>query len=132
MKYAYKTRYGSPEAAKVKAAGAKWNPDMKLWLSETPVDGLEAVQPNHTYVWKMYNEKNGQPATRTVNNLRMYDPEKIPDEAVAGLIGHVNDGTFLGACCVEAIKLYTETRKRGLDTQYFWSTPDWEDKLKEE
>lgn len=117
----YKTNYGSPEAAKVKAAGAKWNRDWKVWESEKEIAGVQEAKPNHNLVF--YN--NGEKAKKArffvdvMSSMKLRGKELL-EEKFKQMLTYFQGGTYEDECCLVAVKLYRELVKSGKETRGFW------------
>jgi len=120
--YAYETKYGSPEAAAVKAAGAKWNRDWKVWESPIEVPGIPAAQPDHRKVEKNADRFYPQ-AFATVKLTQALAKGSVDEEKLAEFCRKLDDGGYVGKCCLAAIELYLATHTAGVDTRGFWTRP---------
>ena len=116
--YVYEAKYGSPEAAKVKAAGAKWNRDWKVWESPVEVPGVSIAQPDHRKVYK--NADRFYPQAFATVKLTQALP--VDNEAkLAEFLATLDDGTYIGRCCLAAIELCLAARTAGIDMRGFWT-----------
>ena len=122
MKFAYETKYGSPEAAKVKAAGAKWNRDWRVWLSEEEIKGLIPAAPDHRKAYKVAGDDPKATAVVKVTHV-IGKLETVPEEKVQSTIEKLDDGTYTGKCCAFALRLYADAKKAGISTRGFWTRP---------
>ena len=120
--YAYETKYGSPEAAAVKAAGAKWNGNWKVWESPTEVPGVPVAQPDHRKVYKNADRFYPQ-AFATVKLIQALANGPVDEEKLTEFCRKLDDGSYVGRCCLAAIELYLAAVTAGIDTRSFWNRP---------
>jgi len=124
-KYFYETKYGSPEAAKVKAAGAKWNPLFKVWESDEPVEGVAEAKPNHLNVYHVHTEKTKQAYIMLDWMMSLnVDRKPIPEDKYQKCLSYFSGDSYEDACCRHALELYKELTDSGIQTTGFAIYPE--------
>jgi len=110
MKYAYKTKYNNPEHKKVKAAGAKWNRHLKLWMSNKPIEGLTPEQPSGEYLpYFSYDDQKKRAVVEQVKEgfiqIKKH-PELVDkiDVLISKAKEYFKEDTFVNQCCLAAIE----------------------------
>ena len=123
--YFYETKFGSEEAKKVKASGAKWNPIYKVWESEKQVEGVKEAKPNHIAIFHAHTEKarQAQVVIDWMASLHI-DGKPIPEEKYEQCFQLFEEDNYENACCKYAIKLYKKLIDEGYPTQGFAGTPE--------
>lgn len=121
--YYYKTAYGSPEAAKVKAAGAKWNGNWKVWESENDIQGIPKAEPDHQLVYQnahpRFNPKSAA-AVQFTQAVILLQGESIPDNKLEEILEHFSGGTYEEKCCIKAMELFMAVMTAGASPRGFW------------
>jgi len=121
MKF-YETRYGSPEAAAVKAAGAKWNRDFRVWECPVEVAGVTPAQADHRKVER--NADRFHPLCfATVKLTHALAKGPVDEEKLADFCRKLSEAGYEGQCCLAAIELYLAARTAGIDMRGFWTRP---------
>ena len=117
----YKTAYGSPEAAKVKAAGAKWNRNWKVWESEKEIPGISEAKPDHRLVNTntLYSKK----AMATVKIVNAMILGRVPNpDALEKFLLALGD-TYEDKCILAALDLAMAVQAAGASWMGFWTRP---------
>ena len=120
--FVYETKYGSPEAAAVKKAGGKWNRDWKVWESPVEVPGVTVAQPDHRKVYRNADRFFPQ-AFATVKLTQALAKGPVDEEKLADFCRQLDNGGYVGKCCLAAIELYLAAHTAGIDMRGFWTRP---------
>lgn len=120
--YMYETRYGSPEAAAVKKAGARWNKDWKVWESPVEVPDVPVAQPDHRKVYRNADRFYPQ-AFAVVKLTQVLGKGPVDGEKLTEFCRKMDDGSYVGRCCLTAVELYLAAHTAGIDMRGFWTRP---------
>jgi|GEM_PF-5533737 len=113
MRYAYKTKYGSPEAQKAREAGAKWNRDLRLWLSPEEIPGLTPIQPSPKFLqdFGMKDLKKRALVERAKMLIIEARKRENADDLVEKIVGEVKQklgNSFVDLCCIAAVEEFAK------------------------
>lgn len=131
-KYFYETKYGSEEAAKVKKAGAKWNPDYKVWESDVEVEGVQQAKPDHRKIFRIHTPKTKQAyiIISWMMGLNIKN-EPIPEDKYEQCLTYFTGDSYEDACCRHAVELCKELIDEGIQIKGFFLYPEEVLRIKE-
>jgi len=116
MKYAYKTKYGSPEAKLAKEAGAKWDRNLRMWLSPEEIPGLAPVQPSPEFLQDfgmkdLRKRALVEKAKMLILEARKKEnAEKIAEEIVEKVRQKLDKENFVDLCCIAAVEEFAKKK----------------------